>query len=61
LVAEGLRKVAGKFASPGAFGPTAVADLEQLDAAEDRALIQRDAYERVAALLDQLGISHEAS
>jgi hypothetical protein len=60
LVAEGLRKIAGKFASPGSFGPTAIADFEQVDAAEDRARIQRDAYERVTALLDRLGITHAA-
>jgi hypothetical protein len=54
LVREGLNKIADKFATPTAFGPTAVADFNQVIDPDERAVIQRDAYERVAALLARL-------
>lgn len=57
LVKEGLSKLAGKFTSPAAFGPTAIADFEQITDPEDRDVLRRDAYEQLAALLDRLGIS----
>lgn len=57
LVKEGLIKLAGKFTSPDAFGPTAIADFERVTDPEYRDLLRRDAYEQIAALLDRLGIS----
>ena len=56
LVAEGLAKIAGKFTEPNSFGPTAVADFEEAQDPDDRALIQRDAYEQVSTLLRRLGV-----
>jgi hypothetical protein len=57
LVREGLQKIAGKFSSEKDFGPRSVADFEGIDDPEERERIQRDAYERVNALLKKLGIS----
>jgi hypothetical protein len=56
LVKEGLQKIAGKFASEKAFGPKSVADFEEIDDPEEQERIQRDAYERVKALLIKLEI-----
>lgn len=56
LVAEGLRKIAGKFASPEHMGPKFVADFEDIQDGEERAIRTRDAYERVAHLLGALGV-----
>jgi hypothetical protein len=57
LVREGLRKMAGKFSSAKAFGPKSVADFEGIDDPEESERIERDAYERVNALLSRLGIT----
>lgn len=57
LVREGLQKLASKFRSLEDFGPTAVADFGELTDPDDRALLQRDAYERIVALLERLGAS----
>lgn len=57
LVAEGLAKIAGKFADLGGFGPTAVAGFEEAQDPDDRALIQRDAYEQASTLLRRLGVT----
>ncbi len=57
LVREGLQKIAAKFSSEKDFGPTSVAEFEGIDAPEERERIQRDAYERVNALLQKLEIS----
>jgi hypothetical protein len=57
LVIEGLRNIAAKFQSVEHVGPVSVADFEEVTDPEDRARIQRDAYERVQALLSQLAIS----
>ncbi len=57
LVREGLAKMAEKFSSPEHSGPVFVADFEELVDPEDRALHQRDAFERVNFLLQQLGIA----
>ena len=54
LVQEGLRKIEEKFASPEHVGPRFVANFDGLDDPEERALRQRDAYERVAILLKRL-------
>jgi hypothetical protein len=56
LIREGLRKISGKFASPDHFGPRAVADFEGLTDADERAVRQRDAFERVDYLLVELQI-----
>ena len=56
LVKEGMQKIAGKFSSERAFGPTSVADFEETGDMEERERIQRDAYERVHALLQKMGI-----
>jgi len=57
LVREGLIHIAGKFASPDHSGPRLVADFEELTDPEERAFIQRDAYERMQDLLRKLNIS----
>jgi hypothetical protein len=51
LAQEALENIAEKFASPGHVGPKHVADFEEITDAEERALLQRDAFERVIALL----------
>jgi hypothetical protein len=56
LVQEGLQKIAGKFSSENDFGPRSAADFEGIDDPEEKERIQRDAYERVNALLKKLGI-----
>ena len=50
-------KIAKKFASVDHFGPVAVADFQEVTDEEERAFIQRDAYERTAAILSALGIA----
>ena len=54
LVKEGLQKIAGKFSSEKEFGPKSVADFEEIDDPDEQERIQRDAYERVNALLNKL-------
>ena len=56
LVREGLLKIAGKFSSPEHIGPKFVADFEEITDPEERALRQRDAFERVSQLLVMLGV-----
>jgi hypothetical protein len=56
LVKEGLRKIAAKFASMGHFGPVAVAAFQEVTDEEEKAFVQRDAYERTTAFLSALGI-----
>ncbi len=51
LVQEALRILAEKFTSPDHIGPRHVADFEEITNSEERAFLQRDAYERVNALL----------
>ena len=51
LTQEALRNIAEKFASPDHVGPKHVADFEDVIDPEGRAQLQRDAYERVNALL----------
>lgn len=57
LVKEGLEKIAEKFSSEKHVGPKFVADFEEISDTEERALIQRDAFERVAYLLKKLSIT----
>ncbi len=54
LAKEALRNLAEKFASPEHVGPKHVADFEGITDTEERALRQRDAYERVRAFLKLL-------
>lgn len=56
LVQEGLAKIKEKFASPEHVGPKWVAGFDELTDNEARAIRQRDAFERVDALLTKLGI-----
>ena len=56
LVAEGLAKIRGKFLSPEHVGPVAVADFLEVTDPDERAIVVRDAYARVNALLDQLRV-----
>ena len=56
LIKEGLRHISEKFASPDHTGPKSVADFDELTDPDERAVIQRDAYERVLDLLQRLGI-----
>jgi len=56
LVKEGLQKIAGKFSSEKEFGPKSVADFEEIDDPDEQERIQRDAYERVNALISKLAI-----
>jgi hypothetical protein len=54
LLNEGLKLLADGFASPDHIGPRYLADFLELTDPEDRAFIQRDAFERVAALLERI-------
>jgi hypothetical protein len=56
LVAEGLGKIAEKFASPEHTGPKFVADFDEIPDPDQRAMRRRDAYERVSYLLRVLGV-----
>jgi len=54
LVQEALSKIEEKFASPEHVGPKHVADFSDIHAPEERSQMQRDAYERVNALISNL-------
>ncbi|MBN1666852.1 MAG: hypothetical protein JW862_07175, partial [Anaerolineales bacterium] len=54
LVQEALEKIAEKFASPEHIGPKHVADFEDLSDPDERARYQRDAFERINALIETL-------
>jgi hypothetical protein len=54
LVQEALTKIAEKFASPDHMGPKHVADFDNITDPEERAVVQRDAFERVATLISRL-------
>jgi len=55
LVREALANIGVHFASPDHRGPHHVADFEEIVDSEARETIQRDAYERVNYILEQLG------
>lgn len=59
LVKEGLAKIAEKFASEKHIGPKFVADFEEIVDVEERALLQRDAFERVDHVLMKLGAKYK--
>lgn len=54
LVQEALAHLAEKFASPNHIGPKHVADFDDIIDPDERAFIQRDAFERIQALLVSL-------
>lgn len=54
LVTEGLNILHDKFSSPEHIGPKFVADFLDITEPEERATLQRDAFERVAFLLESL-------
>jgi hypothetical protein len=56
LIIEGLQKIRAKFKEIDGFGPAAYADFLLATDSDERQLLMRDAYERVNALLDELGI-----
>lgn len=56
LVQEGLAKIAEKFVSENHVGSRMVADFEEIVDPEERARIQRDAFERVQYLLGKLDL-----
>jgi len=60
LVKEGLGHIADKFASPDHVGPAQVADFLDVYGPDDRALLLRDAYERVKTLLDEVSKDRSA-
>ncbi|GMQ75832.1 MAG: hypothetical protein BMS9Abin01_1092 [Gammaproteobacteria bacterium] len=56
LVKEGLECIGEKFASPDHVGPKHVADFLEIGNSADREQLQRDAYERAAHVLENLGL-----
>lgn len=54
LVQEGLQKIGDAFASVGQWGPVAVVDFDEIVDPEERAIRQRDSFERVNLLLERL-------
>ena len=57
LVKEGPKKIAGKFATLEHVGSKDVAEFDETLDAEERTIRQRDAFEKVNFLLQQLGIA----
>lgn len=57
LIREGFQHIAEKFDSPEHFGPRSVAAFNEVVDPEERAIMQRDAYERVQDMLRRLGIT----
>jgi len=56
LVTEGLGKIRAKFKNIDAPGPVWLTNFEDVDEEEEKERLKRDAYERVNAFLDALGI-----
>ena len=56
LVKEGLKKIAGKFATLDHVGPKDAAEFDETLDKEERAICQRDAFERVQRLLERLRV-----
>ncbi|MBU2574624.1 MAG: nucleotidyl transferase AbiEii/AbiGii toxin family protein [Elusimicrobia bacterium] len=56
LVREGFLKISDAFASEKHIGPKMAADFEEFPAGEQRDMLQRDAYEKVAYLLKVAGL-----
>lgn len=56
LAKEGLGKIRAKFIDINSIGPVAVADFSELKDQEERARIQREAFELINTLMERLGI-----
>lgn len=56
LAREGLGKIKAKFAIVDGIGPTWVVDFLEITDLEERARVQREAFELVNALTEKLGI-----
>ncbi len=56
LAKEGLGKIKAKFGTVNEIGPSWVADFLEVSDSEERARIQREAFEFTNALMDELGI-----
>lgn len=54
IVHDMLEKLSGKFASEKHAGPVDVSDFENLTDEEEIAMLRRDAYERVQALITEI-------
>ncbi len=54
MIQEAIAKIAEKFASPEHVGPRHIADFEDLSDPDERERLQRDAFERVQALISKL-------
>jgi predicted nucleotidyltransferase len=54
LVQEALSHLSSRFSSPSAVGPTHVVDFDDITDPGDRALRQRDAFERIQYFLNAL-------
>ncbi len=52
-----MKKIAGKFATLDHVGPKDVAEFDEILDTEERAIRQRDAFEKVNFLLQQLGFT----
>jgi hypothetical protein len=57
LYREGLAALDGKFRSATDYGPTRVADFEGRTDAEERAILQQDAYQRTRYLLERVNLA----
>ena len=56
-VKEGWKQLAGKFAPLDHVGPKDVAEFDETLEEEERTIRQRDAFEQVNFLVQQLGIA----
>ena len=54
---KSLGNIAEKFRSPEHFGPRSVAAFDDVSDPEERAIVERDAFERVQDVLRKLGIT----
>ena len=56
LAQEGLAKIKAKFATVETIGPVWVADFLEISDSEERARVQREAFELVDTLMKELDI-----
>ena len=56
LAREGLGKIKAKFSTVDGIGPNWVADFLEVSDSEERARIQREAFELINVLIEELGI-----
>ena len=56
LLGKGLGKIKAKFKDINAPGPVWLINFEDIDDEEEKNRVKRDAYERINAFLDTLGI-----